>query len=275
MYNSELMRVLNQDYEAVPVAMLNTHPQNARRGDVGVIADSVRTSGWWGAVVAQRSTGYILAGNHRYLAAIQEGADEVPVIWVDVDDSEAVRIMISDNGTSDQAGYNDGLLATLLQGLSETEEGLSGTGFDQAYLDELLQSMQGTGGGAGGTGEQESVEFESETIEPDEKGINLRLANVSIASPSVTPEMNSVYKLGRHTLVVTRLLAGWELYVPHLEPGCLLVPLPNPYVPFSSRYEEVAMVLVQPNQFAAGHLIDNHVSRYGQNDVQLVGSDDE
>lgn len=133
-------QLLRQDYDLVPLAQLHPHPENPRRGDVDQIAESIGANGFYGAVVAQRSTGHILAGNHRYLAARRRGLAQLPVVWVDVDDDRARRILLADNRTGDLAAYsNDGLLA-LLEGLALTPEALAGTGYDPAALDDLRAS---------------------------------------------------------------------------------------------------------------------------------------
>lgn len=68
---------------------------------------------------------------------------EVPVIWVDVDDERARRILVADNRTT-RLGHDDPeALASLLTELAETEGGLDGTGFDGDDLDALLVDLNG------------------------------------------------------------------------------------------------------------------------------------
>jgi ParB-like chromosome segregation protein Spo0J len=134
------VRVCNERYEVVAVERLTPHPKNPRRGDVGAIAKSIAKNGFYGAVVAQSSTGYILAGNHRYEAAKREGATEVPVVWVDVDDKTARRILLADNKTNDVAGYDDEALAAILEA-ARNDGDLLGTGYDDDDLDKLLGKM--------------------------------------------------------------------------------------------------------------------------------------
>lgn len=122
-----------------PIADLALHPQNPRQGDIGAIAESIDTNGWFGTVVAQVSTGHVLAGNHRVQAAAHLGMDKVPVHWVDVDDEHALRILLADNRASDLADNDDHYLADLLTALVATEDGLAGTGYDADDLDLLLQ----------------------------------------------------------------------------------------------------------------------------------------
>ena len=135
------MKIVNSNAESVPVSELNPHPKNPRQGDIGAIADSIATNGWYGTVVAQKGTNFILAGNHRWQAAQQLGMTEVPVTWVDVDDETALRILIADNRTSDLAGHDEQALASLLQELASQDNALSGTGWDADDLDNLLKEL--------------------------------------------------------------------------------------------------------------------------------------
>jgi hypothetical protein len=121
-----------------PVKELNVHPRNPRQGDIPAIIQSINENGWYGTLVAQKSTGYVLAGNHRLMAAQALNMDTVPTYWVDVDDDEALRILLSDNRASDLATYEDKILADILGSLAETNGGLIGTGFDDTDLEALL-----------------------------------------------------------------------------------------------------------------------------------------
>lgn len=132
------MKIINSsNVEQVKVDGLKTHPSNPRKGDLSAITRSIEINGFYGSIVAQKSTGYILAGNHRYMAAKANKAKEVPVIWVDVDDDEAKRIMLADNRTSDLGGYDEDALAELLRDVNATLS-LDGTGYTEADLDALL-----------------------------------------------------------------------------------------------------------------------------------------
>jgi DNA modification methylase len=133
--------VLNEGYELVAISALKRHPRNVNRGDLVAIGDSITENGFYGAVVAQRSTGYTLAGNHRYEAAQTAGLSEVPVIWVDVDDDRALRILLVDNRTTRLGEDDQEALAVLLQQILSDSETLAGTGYDEAALDALLAEV--------------------------------------------------------------------------------------------------------------------------------------
>lgn len=139
----------DQTFELVPLERLQPHPRNPRRGDLTAIRASLDTHGWFGAVLAQRSTGWILAGNHRFLAAQQQGLQTIPVLWIDLDDESALRILLADNRTSDRAGYDDDALANLLNELLEQTGTLVGTGFDSEELDSLLERLANPAESAG------------------------------------------------------------------------------------------------------------------------------
>lgn len=131
-----------------PINQLTLHPKNPRDGDIGAISESIQENGWFGTVVAQVSTGHVLAGNHRVQAAQHLGMDKVPVHWVDVDDETGLRILLADNRTSDLATYKDEELAEVLERLAKKGK-LGGSGYDGDDLDALLFDIERNKGNLG------------------------------------------------------------------------------------------------------------------------------
>ena len=122
--------ILTGVLESVPIGLVTEHPQNPNRNELPPIIDSIEKVGFYGAIQVQRSTGYIVTGNHRYKAAVATGMKEVPVIYLDVDDDEAIRIMLNDNrvaegGTQDQ-DMVDALLAEWGEGENQNFDTISG-----------------------------------------------------------------------------------------------------------------------------------------------------
>lgn len=148
-----------QEYDpAVPVESLEPHPRNVNQGDIGAISETMDALGFFGACLVQRSSRRIIAGKHRWLTAKALGGESVPVLWADVDDDTAVRIMLADNRTARLGHDDDQALAALLTDLAQgTDRGLAGTGFDGDALDALLAGLvAGTNTTTGaGEGEQE------------------------------------------------------------------------------------------------------------------------
>lgn len=96
-------------------------------------------------MLVQRSTNRIIAGNHRSRVARRRGETTIPVIWLDVDDDQARRILLVDNRTGDLAGYDDAELARILGELAGTDAGFAGSGFDETDLARLLDRWGGRG----------------------------------------------------------------------------------------------------------------------------------
>ena len=67
-----------QEYAELPIDDVRPHPDNPRQGDIGAIVTMIREDGWHGTIVVQKSTGYILAGNHRWRAARLVGMTTIP-----------------------------------------------------------------------------------------------------------------------------------------------------------------------------------------------------
>ena len=99
-----------------------------------VLKDSLETNGFYGAVLAQASTGLIIAGEHRWRAAKAEGLIEIPVVFIECDDEERRRMLIVDNRASDLGDHQDVRLDRMLAELAASRKGLAGTGFGAANL---------------------------------------------------------------------------------------------------------------------------------------------
>jgi hypothetical protein len=119
-----------------PVEGLTPHPRNYNNGDIDAIAESIEVNGMYRPVFVQRSTNHIIAGNHTYAACLQLGATQIPVVFLDVDDTTAVRIMIADNRTAALAQPDNALLVELLDELA-TADTLHGTGYQDHDLEVL------------------------------------------------------------------------------------------------------------------------------------------
>jgi hypothetical protein len=132
------MRLHDLAVETVSLDAISQHPGNANNGDVEALEQSIDVNGFYQPLIVQRSTGHIIAGNHRYLVAHKMGATEVPVIYLDVDDEAAVRMMLADNRIT-RLGFDDeSQLFDRLDELHDTDLGLLGTGFDNRDLQHLL-----------------------------------------------------------------------------------------------------------------------------------------
>lgn len=117
-----------QEYDpAIPVESLSEHPRNPNQGDIGAIHQSMTAHGYYGGILVQRSTGWVLRGNHTYRTAKALGAVTVPGFWIDVDDAEGERIMLDDNHAARLGLDDDALLLALLAEHAQSDRGLPAT----------------------------------------------------------------------------------------------------------------------------------------------------
>lgn len=134
----------SKSYRVAAIDSVEPHPDNPRRGNVGLLEESIEEHGVYRPIIVQSSRNRIIAGEHTWRAAKEKGRERIAMIYLDVDDAEAKRIMLIDNRTSDQSVYDDRVLADLLAGLAEETGGLEGSGYDEATLADLQSRLDVT-----------------------------------------------------------------------------------------------------------------------------------
>lgn len=244
------------------VGNLRPHERNPRNGDVEAIMESMRVNGLYRPVYAQTSTGRILAGNHTYAAALELGATRLPVVWLDVDDEAALRVMAVDNRAADLGTYDDALLLDLLASLQNTDLELLGTGYDDDAVTAILAAEAAAADADLGT--------DLDDNRAPTTGEMLAIADVTMGEPRHKVHHGEVWRLGRHMLVIARVHDEHPVWLRWLEADMVFAPYPEPYLTSGTLAEERALLLVQPNVFLAGHLIDKHVSTHPDDDLVQV-----
>jgi len=66
------------EYETVGIHTIRPHPRNPRKGDVDLIEESINENGFFDPIGVQKSTGFIIDGNHRWKAAKKLGMEIDP-----------------------------------------------------------------------------------------------------------------------------------------------------------------------------------------------------
>ena len=95
-----------------------------------MLAKSIEKNGFVTPIVIQKSTNYVVAGNHRVLAARKMKLKSIPARIVSMSDAESLRFLLADNRVSDESVYNEDILASLLESIREDDEAnLEGTGY--------------------------------------------------------------------------------------------------------------------------------------------------
>lgn len=125
--------------EAIKVAVDTLHEfeGNPRKGNIKELVESLKHNGQYKPIVVQKSTKQILAGNHLWKAAKELGWIEIDVVEIDVDDTQAKKIVVADNRLADMGGYDEQALLDLLG-----EIDLAGTGYVAADVDDLLAMIE-------------------------------------------------------------------------------------------------------------------------------------
>jgi len=121
----------------VPLDRLHLDPANARKGRPDMIVESLKEFDQHRPIVAQRSTGKIIVGNHMFKAAQALGWSHVDVHWVDDDDTKAMRRGIADNATGDHATWDKDALAAQIAAVGPVP------GLTDKELRELEERLRG------------------------------------------------------------------------------------------------------------------------------------
>ena len=177
---------------AVAIDTLQTHPRNVRQGDIGAISESLKAHGQYRPIVYQASTGYVLAGNHTLKAAQALGWKQVAATAVQCDDTQALRILLADNRSSDLATYDDKELLELLKDVASTNDELLGTLYDGDDLDDMVYKLEGSSGFVG-EGQDISSIIE-EYAEKDTRNLTLpyKQADIAIVRAHLTSLQNKL-----------------------------------------------------------------------------------
>jgi hypothetical protein len=138
----------------IPVDEIQNHPENPRRGDVNMIADSLGFFGQLKPIIlhtyAGQSVPYVVAGNHTLRGAkaeVRKDGDLVKSAWThvaavtpDITDEQADEFLLMDNRSSDLAENDNALLAPMLQKLMDSGR-LDRAGYTADDYDDLLASL--------------------------------------------------------------------------------------------------------------------------------------
>lgn len=131
--------------ESVDPRTLTPFHKNPRRGDVDAIAEAMSELGQYKPIVVNKGTltgrpNEILAGNHTHQATLRLDLQSIDVVYVDVDDDTAARIVLTDNRTGDLGTYDNDVLFERLGAL----QSLTATGFTKADYDDILAELNPT-----------------------------------------------------------------------------------------------------------------------------------
>ena len=134
--------------ESWPIARLEPDARNARTHDeaqIAQLAESLKEFGWTTRILVQ-SSGKIIAGHGRILAAHSLGFEEAPVTIADGwSDAQIRRYMLLDNKIALNAGWDQGLLKLELESLRSLGEDIGALAFSDDELAKILGTASAGG----------------------------------------------------------------------------------------------------------------------------------
>lgn len=111
------------------------------------------------------------------------------------------------------------------------------------------------------------IEEQGEETERSDGSMLDRL-EVTIDEPRHTVEHGQVWRVGPHILICVEVVQEWSRWLPFLDDNdCLFFPYPGPLVPLTLKADEHRFVMVQPDPYIAGHIVDHYAEVHGVGSV--------
>lgn len=239
------------------LAPYDKNPRTHTADQIRAIERSLAKFGW--ATPMGFADGVLIYGHARRQAAVNlrkrniaipfnEDANLAPVVDLShLSDDERRAYVIADNQLAQQAGWDEALLGLELQSLQAANFDLSLLGFG----DELSDLM--------GMGQAEAEQPTS----------LLDIANITLQEPKHQVAAGDHWTLHhRHHLLCCSVIEDWALWRPLLKRGSLFIPYPGPFAPHGARAAECDLIMVQPDPYAAGMLLDRYTEAHGEDAVR-------
>jgi hypothetical protein len=250
--------------EDLPLEELRPHPENPKRHDLGLLRNSIEHFGFVEPIVLDERTGFVISGHGRLDTmldrqrvgskkipegvVVRDGRWAVPVVrgWSSKDDGDARAVLVALNQVGPKGGWDADALLDILQAV-DSDQLLALTGFSDAEFRKLMM-RQGRSDGS-----------------------LLAQADVTMGEPAYAVSVGDCYRLaGIHLLVVVDVMSGWATWAPLLSGEALFVPYPGPYAAVSDVADRRPLVLVQPEPYIAGHLLDKFAAHAGDDAIERV-----
>jgi hypothetical protein len=222
---------------------------------VDQVATSIKAYGWRQPIVIDEQ-GVVIAGHTRLKAAKKLKLKAVPVhVAIGMSAAEAQAYRIADNKTGELSRWDDTLLAAELGSLGRLDFDLGLTGFSGDELSKLGDfTLPG-----------------SEEPEHEDKGKLLDLVDITIDEPKHQVERGDHYRLhGKHHLLCVGVMDDWPKWISLLTEGAIFCPYPGPFVAYGKKADEHELILVQPDRYTAGHILDRFAEVHGKRAIKKV-----
>lgn len=249
--------------KAWPIAKLKrydknprTHPPEQRK----VLKQLLLQFGWTMPALIDPKDAVLIAGHGRLDAAeelVTEGHEQfkmAPVAqaigWTK---KEKTAYRIADNQSALMSQWNEQLLIGEIIQLQNAGGDLTLLGFDNQQLIDLgVPNLEASGGELGG----------------EDRHALLRLVDITIDDPKHSVARGDHFLLNeRHHLIICSPITEWSQWTPLLIEGALLCPWAGVYVPFAVKARDHALIMVQPDPYIAGHILDRYAEVHGKKSI--------
>lgn len=197
--------------EHLPLSWLTTHqaPRNPKLHDVEGVSASMGRFGFTIPIALDEQTSTVVAGHGRIevLTAIKDSGKPAPARVVVREDgewmvpvlrglafanaTEAEAYLLADNRHTELGGYDDRMLAEMLDDRRNEPNGLDGLGWDDAQIDDLISSLSNATDGADVITGNGAFEGEEEVF--DESLLKQQKTHIA--------KLGDVWALGPHRII--------------------------------------------------------------------------
>ncbi len=128
---------------------------------------------------------------------------------------------------------------------------------------ELLESLKAKA--------QEQLNALLEQQEKRSDGSILELAQVTIADPKHQCAPHDVWRIGEHVLIVADVFREWRVWSAFFNDERadeLFLPFAGPFAALTDTAKEHSLVMVQPDPYIAGHILDRFAEVYGNQAIE-------
>lgn len=263
-------RITRFEPDADP-STLQPNPLNPRRHppeQLRALRESLDRVGWVGVALFNERTGNLVDGHARVEEALEQGST-VPTLYVDLSAEEEALVLATLDPITAMAQVDAETMALLTEDVQIDTPELRKMIEAMAVGDEVLLAPWTPPERAASTPGDEAdgpAGFSTD-------GRLLDLAPITLAEPTHQPKAHEKWRLGMHRLVVADLLTEWSRFVDvfsELGDEALFVPYPGPWVVMSQAATTRPMLLVQPNPYTAGHLLDTWSAVYPDDPPELI-----
>lgn len=236
------------------------------RGSLGAVGwvksviVNLRTSPQWGeGANAPR----LLDGHLRVELALERDPETpIPVELVDLPPNEERLALLLLDHLSLMADQDADTLDELIRQVNTDDAGLMEI---IAGMAEGLDRLGGVGVGGSAFDEEEG----GEPGEPSE-GTLLSLVSITIDEPRHAVAKGGVWQVGAHILACCDVMTDWPQWTQFLDEGATFVPYPGPFAAHAGDHGGKRLVMVQPDPYIAGHILDRYAEVEGEEAVKCL-----